>query len=299
MTEANGESPEDRLARQIEEILAEVQQQPEADQLGYLKGRLREIPAPRLREALLAAYLHRAAGANLKQVVLLVHGIRTRAEWQEGVVRILGAIPGFQVIPIRYDFFDLLRFLFPFWTREGPITRLAQQLRAARVEYDNAGVSVIAHSYGTYAVCKILLKQPDIEIERLILCGSIIPTAFRWDQVRSRIRRRPIVNECGSRDIWPIIASVTSWGYGPSGTFGFGHVSVRDRFHSLPHSGYFSEEFYRQYWLPLFLSSSGEPPLGPANRPRSPWYFNLLAIIPFQWLTVALLLGVLIVAWRR
>jgi pimeloyl-ACP methyl ester carboxylesterase len=199
-----------------------------------------------------------------------------------------------KVLPVRYDYFDIFRFLLPGWLRRGPITRLEQQIRTARQSYPHSPISVIAHSYGTYAIVKLLAQHADIDLHWLILCGSIVPTSYRWEHVAHRIAKRPVINECGSSDIWPVFAKACSWGYGPSGTFGFGHVLVQDSFHAIAHSGFFSEEFYKQRWQPLFANPDALAPDGPAERPRSPWYFSIVALLPIQWIVTIVMLLALI-----
>ena len=46
--------------------------------------------------------------------------------------------------------------LFPIWTREAPVKKLLWRIRFARDKLPTAKLSVIAHSFGTYAIGKIL-----------------------------------------------------------------------------------------------------------------------------------------------
>lgn len=63
--------------------------------------------------------------AERPHVVLLVHGIRTQGEWQQRVKEVLEQEPGLEVVPTRFEFFDLPRFLLPFpFTRERPVERI-------------------------------------------------------------------------------------------------------------------------------------------------------------------------------
>jgi hypothetical protein len=116
-------------------------------------------------------------------------------------------------------------------------------------------LSVIAHSFGTYAIGKILKENPDIRLHRLILCGAILPSEFRWDQIPHSVETE-IINDCGIRDIWPVLAQSTTFGYGPSGRFGFGAPGVRDRYHDFGHGGFFQEQFVSNFWLPWFRSGN-------------------------------------------
>src|SRR3954471_10104571 len=100
------------------------------------------------------------------QVVLLIHGIRTQAEWQPMVRDVISVPDRIEVVPIKYDYFDAARFWFPFWTRRGPIARVEAQIRVALQKYrkihPKAKLSIIAHSFGTYIVGRILQKNFDL-----------------------------------------------------------------------------------------------------------------------------------------
>ena len=165
--------------------------------------------------------------------------------------------------------------------------KLLWRIRSARRDpFADAKLSVIAHSFGTYAIGRILKENPDIRLHRLVLCGAVLPTDFRWDQIPNSVRT-DIINDCGIRDIWPVLAQSTTFGYGPSGRFGFGTPGVRDRFHNFGHGGFFEEKFVREFWLPWFrighlVNSEAPPPSG------TPWH--LLTIIQIKWLAIAILL---------
>jgi hypothetical protein len=201
----------------------------------------------------------RAADANEKtkisEIVLLVHGIRDFGEWEQKVSSALEEIPGTKAPPLSYGRFDALRFWFPFWTREAPVKKLLWRIRSARDRFSTAKLSVIAHSFGTYAIGKILRENPDIRLHRLVLCGAILPSEFRWDQIRNSVETE-IINDCGLRDIWPVLAQSTTFGYGSSGRFGFGTPGVRDRYHDFGHRGFLQEKFVSDFWLPWFRSST-------------------------------------------
>ena len=194
-----------------------------------------------------------------------------------------------KVISIKYDYFDALRFWCPVGTRLAPVREVLRLMRDAMARYPSADVSVLAHSFGTYAVGRILRDEPDIRLRRLVLCGSVLPRGFRWDHVGSRVREE-VINDCGSRDIWPVLAQATSWGYGATGTFGFGAPGVRDRAHDITHSDYFTREFVERYWLPWFCSGTFVPSPWTAAQPPAPWWRSILTVVPLRWLLVALLL---------
>lgn len=200
-------------------------------------------------------------------LVVPIHGIRTRGEWQEWLRRKLNAYQGVSVHPIGYDFLDAGRFWFPFLTRQPVIDRLKRELRAIRSDRPHDVLCIVAHSFGTYAVTEILQSEPDIAIDRLLLCGGIVREKFRWDLVVQR--PDPIVNDCGLRDVYPVLAKAFSWGYGATGRFGFKTYHVTDRFHSVSHSGYFSDEVVDEYWVPFVLS--GDKKSSPTDGDLGSW----------------------------
>ena len=147
---------------------------------------------------------------------------------------------------------------------------------------------VIAHSFGTYATFRLLNENADFRLFRVLLCGSIVSDHYPWHFVQPRVEET-IVNDCGTRDIWPAAAKSLSWGYGATGTFGFKSPGIRDRFHDIDHGGFFDDDFIKKYWVPFI--ESGEVVLSPwtSKRPASPYYVRLLANVPIQWISFGIL----------
>ena len=114
-------------------------------------------------------------GVDGYQIVLLIHGIRTQADWGP-MVRSKLEIPGqIEVVPIKFGYFDTFRFWFPIWTRIKPMERVYKQIRVAlqkyRRDHPAAKLSIIAHSFGAYVGGEIVKRGFDIKI-RLGLLGS-------------------------------------------------------------------------------------------------------------------------------
>jgi hypothetical protein len=243
-----------------------------------------------------------SAGENgavrVKEVILLVHGIRTFASWQPMVKRVLEEIPNTHVIPIKYGYFDAISFWFPLFSRQWPINDIRRQIQNAKAEHPDAKISLIVHSFGSYAISKILLDNPDIKLHRLILSGSIVPRSFRWDYVGSRLET-VVINDYGTRDVWPVLATCLSWGYGDTGRHGFGRgAKVKDRGHDYSHSEFFNEDFVRKYWKPWFengkfVESSWAEKAPPASR-----WLGVLSVLPLQWIILALILITVLLAIR-
>lgn len=213
--------------------------------------------------------------------VVLIHGIRTQASWAEMVAAVMRDEGHVNVVPIRYGYFDVFKFISPFGTRGAATKKVLRELRSVLRREDPRRVLVIAHSFGSYLVTKILADEGDIEFGGLVLCGSVVDDKYRWDLVRSRVADR-VVNECGDQDVWPVLASKISWGYGPSGTTGFGSSNVRDRFHDLAHSGFFSVDFVRTFWVPLVAGWEVVGTPFEMRRGIGPWWRGPLIAFPLK-----------------
>jgi hypothetical protein len=91
--------------------------------------------------------------------------------------------------------------------------------------------------------------------------------------------------------------SVTS-GYGTSGTGGFQVPGVKDRFHDVTHSGYFSSEFVRRYWVPFIKNGTVSRSKFEDDMPELPWWTSMLGLRPiFPWLMWLVLFGFVILTF--
>lgn len=214
-----------------------------------------------------------------RTVIALIHGIRTNGEWQERARDLLSSEDTIKAMPLGYDYFDVFKFLSPF--RNGPIERIKRELRDIQTQYDNCALTVIAHSFGTYITAKILMDSPDIKISKVLLCGSIIPTKFSWDKVTHNLTHRDIINEVGTKDFWPVVARISSYGYGCSGRFGFKTNRVSDRYFDYAHSDFFTEAHVSNYWKPFI--ENDEIIKSPWDSRRKPpgFFINLMAYAPY------------------
>ncbi|MCA0275239.1 MAG: hypothetical protein LCH86_04460 [Proteobacteria bacterium] len=227
-------------------------------------------------------------------VVLLIHGIRTAAWWQSRIAWVIEQQTAATVIPIKYGYFDILRFWCPLGLcRSGPIEKLRQQIEGVANTYKDRPLIIFAHSYGTYALTRVIDQNPFFRFDRVILCGSIVPSTYDWrkvhDQIKGDEKRDAVVNECGTRDIWPVLAQSITWGYGATGTYGFGTFNVRDRFHNLAHSEFFSNEFVEKHWIPLVQGDKVTFSKQDIAGTGSPAWFTLVRFLPIKLATLIVL----------
>src|SRR5690242_13800255 len=92
------------------------------------------------------------AAKSKDHLVLLVHGINTRAQWIS-VIKPTLEEAGLSVAPAGYGMYGVVRFLLPFpKLRLKAVERVRTALRISKTVYKPTKVSVIAHSFGSYIV---------------------------------------------------------------------------------------------------------------------------------------------------
>lgn len=217
-----------------------------------------------------------------KPVVVLIHGIRDHALWQQEIRDTLEAA-GFKVISTNYGRFDLFRFLMPFgYFREKAIAEILNQIKSVFFSNSDSSVSVIAHSFGTYVFGHIIRNNFDLKFHRVIFCGSVLKYNFPFEQIQDRFLP-DILNEVGTRDIWPAIAESVTFGYGSAGTFGFRRPLVYDRWHNGAEHGYFlTTEFCSKHWVPFLKEGNLVPDSAKPESP--PMLARLVNLFPIKYL---------------
>lgn len=252
--------------------------------LEEIKRIVATVQDPYDRELLETRLLSKAAITGpifKKQVIVLIHGIRTPGEWQESLRGML-AHRTVEVIPLGYGQFPLHKFLFPCFFSSKIKNRIAREFREIKNIHSEAEITVVAHSFGTYIVSKVLEDVTDLAINRLLLCGSIIIPDYRWDKVKQRITGS-ILNDAGTRDVWPALAQVSSE-YGPSGILGFKTAHVTDRYHQCAHSDYFTAEHIEKFWLPFL--KEGQIVQNDTERRPLTWGMKFLCNFPYKFLLI-------------
>jgi pimeloyl-ACP methyl ester carboxylesterase len=279
-------------------LLNDLKGLPSDSHLPYIQSKLREIKDSKQRNiAEILIQIGIKIGYNSHQpsnVIVLIHGIRTFAEWFELIEKEIEACCDANVYFIKYGYLDAFRFWFPIGTRSSAINHAKRELRSIRDKHRTDDLVIVAHSFGSYIVSKILEEESDIDIKRLLLCGSIIRENYRWDLIPKL--PDPILNDCGIRDNWPIAAKTLSWGYGSSGSFGLNSTFVTNRYFNLGHSGFFNKELIKSHWLPFILNNKIVPSPLHSSRSRPSLIRSLLSILPIQWMLLSLLIGLLL--WK-
>lgn len=274
----------------INQLRLRLANAPATQHLSIVKETIGQITDPDERALAECMFiLGQSVPSTQLKVIVLVHGIRTHAVWQERLAEKLTSESNVEVYPIGYGYLDVVRFWCPFLTRRGPINRVLRELRTIQSNHPGAEISVVAHSFGTYILSNILSEETDIKFQRIQLCGSIISSNYRWDKVISRVTGKLVVNDAGTKDVWPILATLMTWGYGNSGTFGFKTANVKDRFHNCGHSDFFSDGHMQKYWVPLLIDGQIISSTWNASRPSPGFIITWLNILPVKTIAGLLL----------
>lgn len=234
-----------------------------------------------------------AAMSSESQVtVISLHGIRTRGAWQKSLTHVLNEA-GFVHRPLEFGFFRAVSLINP-WARSQKVEWFRDEYSYIK-ETSRGPVSIIAHSFGSYLVATAMSTYREIEFERIILCGSIVPVRFDWDAlILKRGQANEVLNQYGKRDIWVRAAQWAIADAGPSGYDGFrrtaGGKVQQQRFKSYSHSQYFHSLNFRKNWIP-FLQGRGVQENFDLQSEGVNWRFRLLLFVILAGLVIAAYVG--------
>ncbi len=193
----------------------------------------------------------------LPKLVITLHGIRSRGEWQKE----LGPeLLGIRNLPLDYGNFWALELLIP-WCRNRKIDWFKREYERVVTEHGIVP-SIIAHSFGTYIVAHAIKKYPELRFDRIIFCGSILSEDYDWVTPVKAGRVKAVLNQCGGKDIWVKLADWFVADGGQAGVLGFKtncSSVINDIRPEFNHFNYFYALNYRENWIP-FLCRDGVTP---------------------------------------
>lgn len=238
-----------------------------------------------------------------KHLVILVHGIRDIARWKSEVSGPLRKA-GFAVEPTNYGRMNLIEFLLPVsYFRRRAIEEVWIQIQHAIMRHPGAPVSIIAHSFGTYIVAMLLKRQFNLQLNRVIFCGSVVRYKFPFEQIDKRYQGS-IINEVGTADPWPALAESVTTGYGSAGTYGFERPGVKDRYYNGAGHGFFlNAEFCENRWVKI-LAREDKEDIEDGDVPAwsPPLWVQLISIFKIKYILLVVLVSAAIAlasgAWR-
>lgn len=202
-------------------------------------------------------------------VLLLVHGIQTDGAWQKLVSNELDDIDNLNVVELGYECVTAAQLVSPF--RSAPVNKITDDIRDVKRREPQARLMVIAHSFGSYIVSEILKKSSDISFEKIIFCGSIVPRNYPWARYAPNMKQGSIINDVGTKDIYPVVATCSSLGYGASGFRGFQNSLVLDRYFPYGHSTFFDKKrkHIKRFWRPFIENGKIRKSLWDVRKPKT------------------------------
>lgn len=137
-----------------------------------------------------------------RQVVISLHGIRTRGEWQKKITPYLERVKHY---PLDYGMFYAICLALPFM-RNRKIKWFRDEYN--RIVQENHGTipSVIAHSFGTYILTSAMNIFTDIKFDKIVLMGSIVDKEYCFDEKYENNQYTKLLNIVCPRDLWVKLA---------------------------------------------------------------------------------------------
>jgi pimeloyl-ACP methyl ester carboxylesterase len=213
-------------------------------------------------------------------LVMSLHGIRTRGNWQKELDQELSKA-GFLPVALDYGLFRALQLVWPA-SRQKQIEWFRDQYTQVGDRYRTQPPSIIAHSFGTYLVAHAIEYYEELEFDQIILCGSIVPSSFPWSDLIKAGRVRRVLNECAKRDLWVRLVGWVVKDAGASGVYGFedsANGCIIDRPHpKFRHSDYFYRLNYERNWIP-FLKGQEPRPVVLGERRETNYKFRLFLLL--------------------
>jgi len=272
------------LYQTLKPIIERLDDVSESKKINAIRNELASIDEEnrnRVEQALLV-YLNQGVSATNrpKTVVILVHGIRDYALWQDIVGEILEEkIPDVAIAKIKYGYRGVLGFLIPSLLRKKDLHEVRGQLESIFKNYPAYKKVLVAHSFGTFLTSRVLNDCSHIRFDRILYCGSIVNESFKWHEVDG-VPKNCLVNDCGTRDIWPMMAKSFTVGYGDSGVVGFHSYLVKDRYHDIRHGEFFSDKFVDRFWVPFISDGRYIKSSWTKCRPEKKWYWRMITVFP-------------------
>ncbi len=185
------------------------------------------------------------------RVVISLHGMKTRGIWQNALVPEL-VLAGFVPYVLDYGKLGALH-VARTGSLDAQVSWLVKEYDRITAETGCGRPSVIAHSFGTLQIGRLLQKYEHVNLDKLILAAAILPVKYPWAKMLERYRVAWVVNDYGGNDSWPKLARCLLRNAGESGAAGFrdthrGLHQVEHPYHH--HSDYFSQGNFRHHWIP-------------------------------------------------
>ena len=187
-----------------------------------------------------------------RKIIVSLHGIRTRGAWQKDLSPLISE-QGWIYYPLDYGWFSVVFFI-PGFFRKRKVEWFRARYNEIRNRYPDVIPSIVAHSFGTWILCKAMSKYKNLRFDKVILVGSIVPDNFDWKMLHDRNQFTSIRNDFGTKDVWAKFSKFFALGTGDSGFAGFAQAESWIRNEENPEYDHFSAFGYDHYlgeWIPF------------------------------------------------
>ncbi len=157
--------------------------------------------------------------------VLALHGMNTRAAWQESFNWLVSTSYG-RMVPVAIYKYGVVRPGVLSRRRHGTLRRrLVARIARASAEagriVEDPRPDVIAHSFGTLLLGHALHEHRGLRVGRIVTLGCILRPDFDWATLVRRGQVEAVLNHFGTRDRWAAVAHGAIPDAGPAGRRGF------------------------------------------------------------------------------
>lgn len=199
-------------------------------------------------EELIAEPCYRLAGASSRDIrwVIVIHGMKSRAKWQEEFSWEIANRLSYSAPVLIYKYGWATIDVLASWLHRRLAKRLGERIRIAirqaRHSRHPASPDIIAHSFGTHLFSLILEDADfaDLRFGRVITAASIVRPDFDWDRHIADGRLEAVLNHVGGQDRAVPFAQYSIPGAGPGGAAGYAaKATLNVRHAAFGHSGFF------------------------------------------------------------
>lgn len=200
------------------------------------------------------------------RLIISLHGIRTRGEWQKVLASVVCGRTT-RIESFDYGTYSLWRFLTP-GCNDRLVDRFYDWYSTTLKTHPDVDLKrfdqrpcAIAHSLGSWILGSALQKFEEIQFDKIILAGSILPSDFDWSSLLAKDQVAKVRNECGQEDPWPSWAGRLVARAGTGGKDGFdwlGSAVENIRCEWFGHSDALMRAHMERCWLP-FLEREPSP----------------------------------------
>jgi len=159
--------------------------------------------------------------------VIVVHGMNSRAKWQEEFSWQISNRLSYSAPVLIYKYGWATIDVLVCWLHRKLASRLGERMRIAIAQAEASQrptrPDIIAHSFGTHLLSMVLTDPDfkDLQFGRVITAGSIVRPDFDWDSLIENSRVEAVLNHVGGKDKPVLISQFAIPGTGPSGRVGY------------------------------------------------------------------------------